>query len=769
MAILVVTFFSFLLFSSLTVLADSNVILKAEAGINGEYKASGWVPVNVQITNNSNKDINGIITVENNLVDSNDIYYQQVTIAKNTKKEITLIVPAQKLAQKSNVILTENENELAKTDITGRGYANDTFFIGILANDSSTGIFFNSIPKEILNMSVKTVDLNEKDIDSTTSLENFDMIIINNYSLDSMNETQINSIKNWTQNGRLLVLSGGANYSKLPQSLLSISPVEYKGITQVDKLMSIEKAVQKPVLFQTPLTLSDAEVKNGQILFQENDTPVFVLGESTAGKILYVAYDLAEEPLAGWSGNIELWGSIFKQINDIKFDESKLQVESNDFWSLRNASEIIPSLKLPSFSTLLIFFSIYIFLVGPFLYFFLKRKKKQEWNWLIIPVLSVLIAFGIYQFSFFSYGNKVLTHHVSFLELADNNKGDLYTVSAFFVTKGGDYEIKFNDVDKITSADNYYQNQRKETWISVNPDQSNVILKDASFRSLRKVYSEKSVTAGNIESNIYYQNGKLTGKITNNTNLNLTNAKLIVGGNFQNIGDFPAGKDVRIDLIYNTANYIGYVNITTNLIVPNQNQNPYQTREAQMANILSQRRTVYKSYESYLPVLIGWTEEEIVKAELEDDYKDYHLTLVKATLDIQPTKDGFLFIPPGVIKPNLSVSSGKIEYTEEGYVLPKDSSINVEFNIDRTNIDIEKINIFTSFDNGIVMHQEIYNWETGVYEPFTGVLKNNYLEGEKINTYLSEDGKLNLQFYHGSDRYVHLNHPVISVEGRVVK
>lgn len=756
---------------SLPVLAEGEIKLGVTPGYDGEYKKTEWVPVKIAITNNSSRDIEGVVSIKaTGSYESQATYYENVTIAKNTTKNVTLLVPGQGLNSQNIVIFQEGDKELARAKVGGTAYS-ELFSIGILASDKSTGNFISlpnnyQLAKDIVYLS------SENFYNSSLYLKGLDMIVINNYSFDNFNSEQIQSIVDWTEEGGKLVLAGGTYYNKIADEITALSPVQVNGLTELSKLTNLEKEVNKPINLQEPMTMSNSSVKNGRVLIEEEDVPIFVLGDAKAGKVLYVAYDIAEEPLASWSGNKELWSNI---LSEFRIDYKQQNIyHSDNFWQLQNASQRIPSLELPELNKIIIIFLIYMLLIGPILYFILKRKDKREKAWIIIPIFAILITIGFYQYGHLNRGSQVISHNVSYMELNDNGQGKVKAVSSIFAPKIGDYNIQYNNVDMLQSINNTYNRQSNtdDTWIQVNNNSANVLYKDVDFWSLKNTYIESTIQdTGSFESSLSYKDGRLTGTITNNTKYSLRDIKLVVGSSVKDIGDLAKNESANIDISYspkNSFNGSGYYQVDR--LLPNNlqnNPNTYNNRERYILEMLNYNNN---SFATDL-VVIGWTEENIIDFDIHDrKHKDYDLTLVKGSLKTISDSDGNVYLTPNNFKTQLIGNSVNVDYFEDGYHFFPGSLF---FEIDLVNIDYEieyeKIYFHIFSRDGIILNNRIYNWQNNTYESLKEAAPNDYLTVENIDKYLSPEGKIRLEISHNYEsRSIHLGLPTISAEGRVI-
>lgn len=774
-SVILLSILIFLVLATASVLADGEISMKIDPGYDGMYKSYGTVPINVTITNNSSKDIEGMVYV---LADGNrgtSKFYKNVTVAKNTMKEVTLLVSqtmdSNTLYSNQYVYLEVDDKEIAKEKIGGTLVQEDSLLIGVLANDKDTGNFLaTSKPiKSYLN----TIILEEDNIPSSSNaLSILDIIIINDYSLDKLSQEKIYAIEEWVNKGGLLIFGGGPNSQKSIAPISEISPVYIKGYTEIDSLSSLEVATGYSLDFSDSLYISDAEVKSGKILYQEEDTPVFVIDEVNEGKVLYVAYDLADETLATWGGNKQLWEKVF---NNLDIDSLIYNNYKHYSYNLTSAAEKIPTINLPNIKTLIIIFAIYIIVVIPLLYFILKRKDKREWSWLFIPVLAIILTVGIFQYGSSIRDDKVVTHNVSLLELQSEGYGKIQTVSAIFAQNSGEYELEIEDADILTPVSNYYMNTSR-SMISTNLNNTNVKYENVEFWGYRASYLEKTISdIGQIQTELKFKDNGIIGTITNNTNIDMHDVKLVYDSTVLDLGDdFKAGESIQVN-VEDTAN--GNINKSSRYyigeqLVPKDIQstgNIYNTREGNLADMASE----YFMNGDSNTFIVAWSEDDIIHPKvIGEDQSNESLTIISSYIDILPAEDGTIYFPQGVFRAYIQNNNGEIYIDERdnSFEIPNDTEIELEFNINKYNLDFDITKVqFYEDRSHYLLNKRVYNWQTEEYDSYKDAFNNDVLENGNINKYISKDGVLKIECSHDYDEYVYIQKPQISVVGKVVE
>ncbi|MDQ0337458.1 hypothetical protein J2S00_000228 [Caldalkalibacillus uzonensis] len=764
-----------------TIFADEQVKLEVKVGFGGVYKPASWVPVQVKVTN-MGEDIEGEVTIDIP-GDFGGVYYRPVAISQGTTQMVSLYVPGDYLSGAS-VRLVQEGKEVAKTTLSGPSLSGEAILIGVLAEDPNTGSFLESLPKDIFHSSVRVVALNRSDIpERPIFLDGLDVIVINDFSRDQLTSAQVESIQEWTLNGGLLVLAGGPHYDKLPDRLKDISPVKVNGTVSLKELPGLDTDIADNIPLQRPLTISRTREVKGQVVVEQDENPLFVLGPAGHGHVLYVAYDLAGEFINAGEGHQHVWAELLSRtvVTSAGYDAAKMD-PYDQYWSLLQAAERIPSLQLPDLSTISVLFGLYIVLVGPVLYWILKRRDKRGWMWMIVPGVACLIGLVIFFYGSMERTQNVLVHQVGILDLQQTEQAQLTAVSAIFVPKGGDYHLRYNETGGVRAAiDSYYRSYppadtNRDVWITHPPQQADIVFKDVEYWSLRKALFETSLPdIGHFESQFVFQEGEMKGTVTNHTSLTIYDAKVVSGTRVHDIGTLEPGESQEVSFTYNPAQSGRDVFPPVERLLPDSiktnvpQHNYYSTREYLILDMFNMHRPFSMMTDPFM--IIGWTDVDVIDLEIADhSYQTDSLLLVKAALNVLPAPDGSVFVPEGVVSPALVDSDDTVEHSGDGYVIRRNGELVFDIKVEHPHMTVEPEEIYLrtwSHDNP-QFTREIYNWKTETYEPLDEVLDQHTLVVKKQPDYLSEENMIRIRLSSSQD-FQHIGIPRISWQGQVVE
>ncbi|WP_134683952.1 DUF7408 domain-containing protein [Brevibacillus migulae] len=758
--------------------AQGLIKMEVQAGIGGDYKEADLIPMQITVSNQG-EDVSGEIVIAS---PDNDIltasYFQPLAISKGTTKKVSMLVPGRNLNTNDVVQFIKDGKELARATITGHRFDPDSFFVGVLAADPDTANFLGTLPRNAFSRQIRMVALNEEVIPTESlSLGMLDMIVINNYAMDRMQPEQIRAINEWVHRGGILVLAGGSQYDKGAGVFQDISPVRVDGAATIAAISSFAKGERKPIVFTQPFTVSRGQLVNGQVLYQESGLPLLAYQEVQQGKVLYVAYDLIEEPVASWSGNSSLWSEVLQKVHG-KADPMETVDTAHQYWPLLNAAERIPTLTAPSVSWLAILFGIYALVAGPILFIVLRDKKKRPFIWGIVPALAIVMCATIYLFGIAQRGTNVLMHNVSYVELDTSGRAEAVTSSAMFVPTGGDYAITSPQSELLVPVHRRYRGNDEKlmqnTWVNTSAAQREIRFLDVEHWSIRSLLTQKVVPdAGTLGSDLMYQDGKLVGTVTNQTKYSLRDVKIANGGLIQDLGTLKPGQTVKVNVGSDPnrrLNRDSYLYMKA--LLPEQvkkQQDPESSREYSALEMLERKNRLTLNQ----PVRIfGWTEEPIVQLDVkEEETKTYDLALVTTALQVKPSPNGYVLYPQGTFTPVMISNSTSTEDVGNGFIMDEgDIQLELDTRKDKNQpFAVTKIQIYTWSDDNTTFKKQVYNWQTKKFDEFEKAFVNNTMTEDKVKTYLSPEGKLRLSFSHQYQERRHLGYPEISVEGRLMQ
>jgi hypothetical protein len=718
--------------------------LQTQVGFgNSNVKQGKWFQAAFTLTN-PGEDVFGdlVILMANSNGNRDYSYVQHVELPKGSTKVVKLLLPGGRYTQANNrIVFYEDTVEKDKPiSIEGKAYLETTSLgaemtqVGVIARDPDTMNFL-----ALLNQSGKPVNVERLTGNHITNealaLDGLDVLVLNDFAADTWQPEQVQAIQTWVQRGGTLFLAGGAGYPKTAGAFQAIAPVTYQATTSVTELPKLANTGEKELLLTEPFTLSVAgPVKDAEVVISEGSTPIFVKRASGLGEVWYAAYDLSLNPLASWNGNTKLWEKVLQD----RFDQyvrngqssNKMNISygGDSFWELNNALEYFPTLKPPKIGVLTWILMLYALVVGPILYFILRKMDRREWAWLLIPALAVITSFGIFQFGAANRG-EMLSQAFSTVELDGNGTGMRQSAISLFVPKGGNLMMDLPEQQIARPFLNSELSQGmemrggNEMMFRRESDRSQVQLMDIPYSSLSKMSLEDVAPTETGKLEVKYgveaAAGSMKGEVTNQTLQDLTHVAVIINQQYIPVGDLKKGEK----LTFNSAP-AGYISNPYDIV---NAAFPYQGSSSNADNNLHQRSVLLSYLQKQLnqsgslkPLVLGWSREQGDLFQINKKMpKLEQLTLWTQELTLNFVSNGHVYIPEYALVPTITENNlqhGMFEFQNGPFLQMGQGNFTFEFRLPTIReASFEQLNIQSEPNSDVTV--QIWNGLTQEWDP----------------------------------------------------
>ncbi|WP_438446262.1 DUF7408 domain-containing protein [Gorillibacterium sp. sgz5001074] len=644
--------------------------LKVEAGYQGKAKEDRWFPVQITVTN-PGSDLSGELAVElASPFNGKDIsYHVHVDLPKGSTKSVELALPGMHLNEKNNrVVFYAGDADGGKRipiqggnpSITVQQLPVDNYQIGILARDPDTMNYMALLNQRGYSLSTVPLGLGEMFSDAQL-LDGLDAIVVNDVAAADWKPEQTAAVKSWVQSGGTLILAGGAAYSKAPASLLELSPVTVSGTGATTHLDALAQAAGKPLKLDNAFTVSSGTLKKeGRALFKEGSLPLIAEGREGLGRVLYVAYDLSQHPLASWQGNADLWEQVLLQ--EIRATGTFRNgpgpgIFGPAYNEINQQLENFPSMVPPSYRVLMIVLLLYAGLAGPVIYFVLKRLDKREWSWVAIPGLAILVSGGIYLFGA-SDRSSTMVQALTLSEL--NGKGQVRETTAVgaFVPKGGTYTLTANGYDHGSPLGSGYNGGGAgltgdpDIFVTRKTEGSDIKFTGVPYWSVRKAwfYGSKEQEAGSIGYSLTFAGGSPKGEFRNGLKMNLNDVYFYSGSQWYALGDLKAGDTAALDSSKLVGGLAGsHISNLGNTIFPFHGSNDEKSHQRALLQAVIERRQQQMDESFILGFSRSENKTKLAVNGSEQTADEWKLWLQPVQLD--RVSGGTAYLPLGKIKP----------------------------------------------------------------------------------------------------------------------
>jgi hypothetical protein len=442
-------------------------------------------------------------------------------------------------------------------------------------------------------------------------------------------------LQQWVRNGGHLVVAVQSNWQRVKQSVLGdMLPAVPVGTKRLNDLGAIEAfAGSSSPIPSKDLTVTVFEgARRSGILCETTSappTPIVVRGAYGFGRVTVVGMDVDGKPFSDWKDKPLFWVKALDlhgrgdQPQAAPGSTAFFQNTASDLASLLHRSlEQFTGVKLVPFGWVAFFVFLYILLIGPGDYFFLKKVvKRMELTWITFPLIVLTVSLVAYGAAYAVKGTDLRVNKADLLDV-DMTTGLARgtTWATIFSPQNRDYNVSLVPVplDRAPGSEPPAKapagTETILTWFGT-PDPrfggnnaNRLNLSGSGYRydppgqseSLDGVrvpiWSTKSLTgrwlapAGNppIQADLAPAGtDRLTGTITNLTQRRLRSAMLVVGRQvYAQLGDLAPGASVRIDASSRIRPLSGYLEEhSRNFQNAINSYNSYNADDTQAANL----------------------------------------------------------------------------------------------------------------------------------------------------------------------------------------
>ncbi|ODV55000.1 hypothetical protein [Lysinibacillus fusiformis] len=771
LTLLVMLLMSFLL-PSTQAQAAASLEVKATAGISGKAKYQSVVPLQVTVKNNG-PDFSGDMAINSsNSYEAASALVVPIDIAAGEEKTFTFyldgladngysdadlfafyegnIEKGKKIAYKGTKRLQSNFLDPTST------------FVYTLTDKSDRLSALLRLSSFVPQNNVEIFNINQlKDYtfpEDEQGLAMANVIVVDEIAIADLAQKQQEALLKWVQDGGTLLL-GASDQVDATAGIFK----DYLPMSLSQEMTSISAETLTKLsgggIFTQPISIHTATNHEGSLpVLTENNIVLASKKKIGSGEIIQTAFSLGDQPLASMDGYAALLAKLI-DIQSISQQGMMSQGQSpldQISYELRNINELFPSFEV-SVSYMLIVIILYIIIIGPVLYFVLKKIDKREHAWWIIPVFSIVLSIGLFIVGAKDRVVQPQVQQSAFYKVNEDSSLNGYYVESILTNRSGDFIVNTDKNTTAVAMRNYNNftgtvgDLHESSYIKENANGSTLTLRDLNYWSVQSFGGKTSAqNIGKMDVDITLKNEKLTGTIKNNFPFELKDVTLISGVKEVKLGDIKANGTLQVDKemkttvlqkpsVFNSYNY----------------SYPSQKDEVDPMRVERMKTLALPLVENdRQPILTAWTDQAIVGAELETSANMSPITML-----VQPFKGKVELSGPFTMKRN-NFTYSLNSLSASGYFDKIDEELNnwylsdglYELTMampDQFMDAVESLNELTISNKDVKrMQLSIWNNTTNMYEPLVDtkqVFTNN------IKNYINQDSEVRLEIKYGPD------------------
>ncbi|KMN40409.1 hypothetical protein [Lysinibacillus sp. LK3] len=752
--------------------AAATLEVKATAGVSGKAKYQSVVPLQVTVKNNG-ADFSGDMAINSsNSYEAASALVVQIDIAAGEEKTFTFyldgladysysdtdlfafyegsIEKGKKIAYKGTKRLQSNFLDPSST------------FIYTLTDKSDRLSALLRLSTFVAQSNVEVFNINQlKDYtlpEDSQGLAMANVIVVDEVAIADLTPKQQEALLKWVQDGGTLLL-GAADQINATAGVFK----EYLPLSLSQEMTAISAEALTKLsgggIFTQPISVYSATSSEGSLpVLTENNEVLAAKKKVGSGEVIQTTFSLGDQPLASMDG----YGALLAKVINIQSISQQGMMRQGQSpldqisYELRNINELFPSFEV-SVSYMLIVIILYILIIGPILYFVLKKADKREHAWWIIPSISVVLSIVLFIVGAKDRIVQPQVQQSAFYKVNEDNSVNGYYVESILTNRSGDFVVNADQNTTAVALRNYNNFTgtmgplHESSYIKENASGSTLTLRDLSYWSVQSFGGKTSAqNIGKMDIDITLKNEKLTGTVKNNFPFALKDVTLISGVKEVKLGDIEANgtlqvnKELKTTVLQKPSIFNNY-----NYSYPSKKDEVNPMRIERMKTLALP--LVEKDNQ---PILTAWTDQAVVGVELETSANMSPITML-----VQPFKGKVELTGPFTMKRN-NFSYSVEPLSANGYYEKIEEELNKWYlseglyEVTMTMPDqfmdaVESLNELTISNKDVSrMQLSIWNNETNIYEP---LVDTKQVFTDKVSTYFNQDGELRIEIKYGPD------------------
>jgi hypothetical protein len=272
------------------------------------------------------------------------------------------------------------------------------------------------------------------------------------------------ALVDWVARGGHMVVAVGANWQAVRDSVLApMLPGLPSGQERAASLETLDifagssKSITPPGSKAVMVTkLEGVKEREGKPLSIMSSLPLVVRGSYGFGRVTLLTFDVDQNPFAQWPDRSLFWvkaldlrrpatdpngALVFGGGGGRPFYQSGVTDLSTQ---VRASLEQFPGVKLIPFGWVAFFIFLYILLIGPGDYFFLKKVlKRMELTWITFPTIVLTVSLVAYYAAYLLKGNDLLVNKVDIVDVDQQTGYERgHTLVSLFSPQNRDYNVR---------------------------------------------------------------------------------------------------------------------------------------------------------------------------------------------------------------------------------------------------------------------------------------------------------------------------------------
>lgn len=452
-------------------------------GTKGYLVENRTLPVRVNITSQK-EDFTGTLKITLPGADGDGISYQvAVDCQKGVPGQVEMEVPFLGNASYFYFEILDSFGTAAFSGkvLTGEENAVETVardvYIGVLSDQYSSLEYLDGLTLEVENQpfTLQLVQFAAQEFPTRADeLSSLSGILIDAFDTSVLSAQQFDCLKSWVTDGGSLFVGTGTEAAKVLPGL--------------EKLLGIKAGDVGEVLYAFSSEMSragSARLYSASLLFSEEEAWESLSFSSPGciyrrdygeGSLTVSACSLTDNTFRQWTGREDVLWQIFHE--ELEKEIGGTWVNDTSLWYAKTALYAFMSGRRPNTFYYGVFFIVYLGVLGFFAYYLLRKIKKREYIWGVVPVVAVIFTVSLafrsegssgetgQSFSALRINDAVVGQDDYYLLYQDNEgtETSVDLVSSIENVEPVDYDYRIQDADEFSTrniTENYTVNNTR--------------------------------------------------------------------------------------------------------------------------------------------------------------------------------------------------------------------------------------------------------------------------------------------------------------------
>ncbi len=637
------------------------VSLAAEYGYENCAKAGRYLPMKLQLENSAAEDLEGTVQILTRQSDgSRYAYHYPILLQAGSREELKMSVP---LGSRTEQLLIRAEDRNGASVLEQRLRLNlntitPELFLGILSDQPEVLSYFNGVSVNYGQMRTHSFVLDAETFpEDRTRLDPLDVIVVSGFRMSRLSVEQTRALMQWMQEGGTLIFGTGLRVddtigSYAPEFLDDMYDDPVRTELDLEELQTMDVPGGSSVI----LNLVELSLHGGSTVLTAEGEPLVYAVNKGNGVLAATSFDLAE--ISDYAQTQSSFTDLLltRVLGTIRLDHLTSEAYGtgyDEYWSAQTLiNNGLPGRKpdLRLYGALL---AVYIFLLGPGLYLFLKKHSLSIWYFRAAAVLSLAAAILFYALGSRTRFRDTFYTYAMIRDVNENAVSDTAYLS--LRNPGSDsYSVKIAEgfqVFPLTGAESEEDGPGTEERVGVTIEEfssgNRITIRNAGAFSPRMFRLNRAAAREadqGFSGSVSLFGDEYSGSVTNRNPFPVEHAFVLMFGKIIPLGTIGAGETVELigrPLYKIPLNDSYTVAAFLSGVYDGAAEQETHLKALEKANFLSFYLKDQLSDYSADAKVIGFAAEQAGDVILNDaSLQSYGSMLVTATLPVDNRKDG---------------------------------------------------------------------------------------------------------------------------------